>query len=649
MSSSVNEILNHAVNAQQNNNFIDAEKFYIKALNNDPNNYAALVNFGVLLKTLNRLNEAKEYFIKAIKINPKIELGYLNLGNVFFKLNKLEEAEANYKKTIEIKPNYAEAHFNLGIIYDNTDRPDQAELSYNEAIKLKPNYSQAYNNLGNLYRKLKRTNDAEINYKKLIEINPSSAEGYYNLGNLFNDMDQFDDALVNYTKATELNPDFVYCYNDLGSVYHKLHKLDDAIINYKKAIKLKPDYYEVYYNLGISLFTSNKSEEAYENYKKATELKSDYFEAYNNLGSVSQSLGKLEEAEKNYKKAIELKPNYAEAHYNLSNIKTYKDEDNQFNQMKDLILDKDLNNEQLYQLNFALAKAYEDLGNYAESFINYTKGNKLCKKMIGYNIKEDQNLFKQSEESYLKIKKYSSRFSDLSDNPNPIFILGMPRSGTSLAEQIISSHSNVFGAGELNFIESFGDKLARGINEVNYDNLLDFKNKYVQKLKEININRKHMVTDKMPLNFRYIGLILTVFPNAKIIHSKRDPAAICWGNYRQNFTEKRLIRYCYDLKDIVTYYNLYENLMNFWIKEFGNKIYNLNYEKLTINQEGETKKLINYLRLKWEDNCLNPEKNERSVKTASSKQIREKVYKGSSQKWKKFEPFLKGQLDNIVN
>ena len=646
MSSSVNELLNHAVNAQQNNNFIDAEKLYIKVLDLDPNNYAALINFGVLLKTLNRLDEAKESFVKAIQINPKIELGYLNLGNIFFKLNKLDEAETNYKKTIEIKPNYAQAYFNLGIIYDNTDRLDQAELSYNEAIKLKANYSQAYNNLGNLYRKLKRTNEAEINYKKLIKINPSSAEAYYNLGNLYNDIDKIDDALVNYIKALELNPNLVSCYNDLGSVYHKLNKLDDAIINYKKAIELNPEYSEAYHNLGISLFTSNKVEEAYENYKKATELKSDYFEAYNNLGSVSQSLGKLEEAEKNYKKAIELKPNYAEAHYNLSNIKTYKDEDNQFNQMKDLTLDKDLNNEQLYQLNFALAKAYEDLGNYEQSFVNYTIGNKLCKKMIGYNIEEDQNFFKQLEESYLKIKKYSSRFSDLTDNPNPIFILGMPRSGTSLAEQIISSHSKVFGAGELNFIESYGDKLARGIDEADYDSLLNFKNKYILRLKDLT-DKNSMVSDKMPLNFRYIGLILTVFPNAKIIHSKRDPAAICWGNYRQNFTEKRLIRYCYDLKDIVAYYNLYENLMNFWIKEFGDKIYNLNYEKLTIDQVGETKKLINHIELKWEDSCLNPEKNKRSVKTASSKQIRQKVYKGSSDKWKKFEPFLDGKFNFV--
>jgi len=316
--------------------------------------------------------------------------------------------------------------------------------------------------------------------------------------------------------------------------------------------------------------------------------------------------------------------------------------------MKNLTLDKDLNNEQLYQLNFALAKAYEDLGDYKKSFDNYTKGNKLCKKTIKYNIEEDENLFTQLKESYLKIKKFSSRFLDLSDNPNPIFILGMPRSGTSLAEQIISSHSNVVGGGELNFIEKFSDKLIRDINEISFESLFDFKYRYINKLKDI-AKEDCMVSDKMPLNFRYIGLILTVFPNAKIIHLKRDPAAICWGNYRQNFTNKRLIRYCYDLEDLVAYYNLYENLMNLWLNEFGDKIFNLDYEKLTTDQEGETKKLINYLELKWEDACLTPEKNKRIVKTASSKQIRQKIYKGSSQKWKKFEPFLDGKLDNIIH
>ncbi len=645
MTQSIEQILNQAVNAHQNKNFNEAEKFYIQALNIYPDNYAALVNFGVLLKTLNRLDEAKDNLSKAIKINPENKLGYLNLGSVLFKLNKLDEAEINYKKTIEIKPDFAEGHFNLGIIFDNTNRFDLAIASYSEAIKIKSNYSQAYNNLGNLYRKLKKVSYAEYNFKRLIEINPYSAEAYYNLGNLYNDLDKFDQSLINYTKAIKLNPNFIDAYNLAGIVYHKLHKPYDAIEHYKKAIELNPNYAEAYCNLGISLNILNKSDEALENYKKAILLKSDYFEAYNDIGLVYQSIGKLELAEKNYKKAIQINPNYAEAHFNLSNIKTFSYVDEQLNQMEELSLNNDIADEQRYHLHFAMGKAYEDLHEYEKSFKNYVKGNEICKSIIKYNIKNDEKIFEQLKKNYFKIKEFFIKFVDTSDKQTPIFILGMPRSGTSLVEQIISSHSNIVGGGELNFIEKFGDKLARGTVDVNYDNLLDFKNKYVKKLKDID--KKNMVTDKMPLNFKYIGLIFTVFPNAKIIHSIRKPEATCWGNFRQNFTNKKLISYCYDLNDIVAYYNLYKDLTNFWIKEFGDKIYNLDYEKLILNQEKETKKLINYLEIKWEDVCLKPENNKRSVKTASSKQIRQKVYKGSSDKWKNFESFLNGKFKSL--
>ena len=645
MTRSIEQVLNLAVNAHQNKNFNDAEKFYNEALNLQPDNYAALVNFGVLLKTLNRLDEAKKNFYQAIKINPKIELGYLNLGSVLFKLNKLNEAEINYKKTIEIKPDYAEGHFNLGIIFDNTNRLDQAVSSYSKAIKINPNYSQAYNNLGNLYRKLKRIDDAEYNYKKLIDLNPSSAEAYYNLGNLYNDIDKFDDAILNYSNAIKLNPNLTHAYNYIGTVYHKLYKPYEAIENYRKAIELDESYAEAYYNLGTSLNVVNNSEDALDNFRKAIELKPDYPEVYNNIGIIYQQIGKLELAEDNYSKAIKINPNYAEAHYNLSNIKTFDYEDEQLNQIQKLSLNQDLTDEQRYQLHFALGKAFEELNEYEKSFKNYDKGNRICKSVIKYDIKRDEKIFDELKQNYLKIKEFFLKFSEQDSKPTPVFILGMPRSGTSLIEQIISSHSNIVGGGELNFIEKYGDKLARGINEVNYNNLLDFKNNYIQKLKDINKNK--MVTDKMPLNFRYIGLICTVFPNAKIIHSKRNPAATCWGNYRQNFTNKRLISYCYDLNDIIKYYNLYKNLTNFWIKEFGDKIYNLDYDKLTVNQEEETRQLIDYLELNWEDACLNPEKNKRSVKTASSKQIRQKVYKGSSDKWKKFEPFLDGKFNFV--
>ena len=161
-------------------------------------------------------------------------------------------------------------------------------------------------------------------------------------------------------------------------------------------------------------------------------------------------------------------------------------------------------------------------------------------------------------------------------------------------------------------------------------------------------NDKQFVTDKMPKNFYYIPLICAAFPEAKIIHVKRDAAATCWSNYKQYFASSSL-GYCYALEDIVTYYGLYTDLMKFWQEKYGERIYNLSYEKLTTDQENETRKLINHLDLKWEDACLSPHKNKRGVRTASQQQVRQNVYKGSSKTWRKYEPFLNGAFDSLAS
>jgi hypothetical protein len=223
----------------------------------------------------------------------------------------------------------------------------------------------------------------------------------------------------------------------------------------------------------------------------------------------------------------------------------------------------------------------------------------------------------------------------------------MPRSGTSLIEQIISSHSKVTGAGELSYIAEFGHSIAVGDSRIDAEAILNFRKKYLKKIQKLS-NENSVVIDKMPANFMYLGLISTAFPKAKIVHVKRDSAATCWGNYK-NFFNREVNLYSYDLNDLIIYYKLYLNLMNLWKREYGKQIYTLNYESLVIKQEYKTRKLIEFLDLEWENKCLEPENNTRRVNTASKRQIRQKVYQNSSAEWKKFEPFLNGifnQLDN---
>ena len=258
----------------------------------------------------------------------------------------------------------------------------------------------------------------------------------------------------------------------------------------------------------------------------------------------------------------------------------------------------------------------------------------------------ETELFKKLESSYQKIEKNLLEGENLTASITPIFIVGMPRSGTTLVEQIISSHKQVTGAGELKFVSKFGAHLATGATKIDQDSLLNFRNNYLERLGKLTEGNK-FVCDKMPQNFQFIGLIAAAFPEAKIIHVKRDPAAVCWANYKQYFTSKH-IRYCYALEDIVHYYGLYNALTDFWVNSLNNRLYDLDYELLVKKQETETHKLLGYLELDWDKQCLSPHQNTRSVATASNLQVREKVYKGSSQKWKKYEPFLNGAFDSLL-
>ena len=398
--------------------------------------------------------------------------------------------------------------------------------------------------------------------------------------------------------------------------------------------------------LGAVLGATGRKSEAVDANQKAVALSPQDAEAHSNLGITLKELGRLDEAEASYNQAIALKPDLADAHRNLTLMKKFDAQDEQYSKMQELYLDKNISEEQRCHINFGLAKACEDLGDFEQAFAHYSEGNMQRKKLLNYDINKDVERFRKIKSNYPQIVYNSLEPEKFSKDLMPIFIVGMPRSGTTLVEQIISSHSKVTGAGELAFAAQFGAAIATGITEANNESLLNFRSKYLTKLKSVS-NENLIITDKMPQNFRYIGLLAAAFPEAKIIHVKRNPAAVCWSNYKQYFVSKN-IGYCYAIDDVISYHKLYENLMDFWINTLSNRIYKLDYELLTVNQESETRQLIEYLGLDWDEKCLSPQNNMRSVATASNVQVRKKVYRGSSEQWRKYQPFLNGALDSFL-
>ncbi|MDC0981310.1 sulfotransferase [Candidatus Pseudothioglobus singularis] len=511
-----------------------------------------------------------------------------------------------------------------------------------------PNQSLLFNLIGACYKEIGQLDGAVQMFRIAVSINPKYAEAFFNLGATLQALDQKDDAVENYQKALDITPNYPDAHNNLGNTLLDLGKIDSAIESLEWAVAYKHDFAEAYNNLGNAYNDSGKPDKAIENFKKAISCNPSYEKAIFNLALVFKDLGNREEFVENIEKALTLNPSWGHAHYHLSRVKSYKKNDPQIDQIKQALESENLNSIDLIGLNFALSKVYEDLENHKEQFKFLNEANSLRKKELNYSIERDQKLFLRIKETF-KIPPSIFNSSEIKTKPNkPIFIVGMPRSGTSLVHQILDSHSEVKGLGELNNLNKFVVPLLKSFNHdfkecFSKKELLLLRDEYLNSLPISDIN-ENIIVDKMPLNFRYIGFILSCFPDAKVIHMNRDPMATCWSIYKYEF---RGNAYSFNQEDIASYYGLYSDLMGFWKDLFPGKIYDLCYEDLTSNQEEETQALLRYCELEWDDKCLNFHNNKTSVKTTSSMQVRKKMYQGSSEAWKKYEIYLKPLIKGL--
>ena len=547
-------------------------------------------------------------------------------------LDKYINFASKQPKNIQIK--------NLESLYNNKNFFEL--IKYSEVFLNKfPESKFIYNLIGVAYFNLGKYSSAIENYNISISLNPKNSEAYNNKGLCLKKMRDFEGALENFKLALKINPHFSDVYNNIGNLYYELKSFKDAEKIWSDGLKVSPTDIVLLRNLGTLLF-EKKGEISLskKNFEKILALSPNKPFALNYLGMIYKSEGKFDEAEDYFKKAIEADSNYSESYYNLSYLKKFNKQNNFLRKLEKLYSSKQVFEEDKVYICFSLAKAFDDLGKYSLSYKYLSEGNLLRKKLIGYNINKDKKLFSKIYKNFKQLQNDNLKLPDYNNlnNKVPIFILGMPRSGTTLVEQIISTHSKVFGAGELNILSNSIYKLDILNNKVSEDLLLKLRNNYLAHINEFNTSRK-MVVDKLPANYLWIGLIFTIFPNAKVIHVKRNAVATCWSNYTKYYSNPG-IGFVYSLGDLGKYYKMYLEMINYWDNHFPGKIHSLNYETLTEEPINEIRNLISYLDLKWEDECLKFYKNPRIVKTASSLQVRQKIYKGSSRKWLNYSQFL---------
>ena len=624
----------------------EASQAFRKVVGLDPTYADGYNNLGSTLTDLGKPEEAIEAYNRALSLKPDYAEAYYNMGISLQTQGKLDAAIEAYERALSLKPDYADACNNIGISLQIQGKLDAAIEAYERALSLKPDYADACNNIGISLQIQGKLDEAIEAFERALSLKPDFADAFNNMGNALKDQGKLDEAIEAYERALSLKPDFDDAFNNMGNALKDQGKLDEAIEAYERALSVKPDFDDAFINMGNALKDQGKLDDAIKAYERALSLKPDFADAFNNMGNALKDQGKLDGAIEAYKKALDIKPGSAESHRNLSTIVKYEANNPQIASVTDLIGNEDLSEADRCQLHFALAKMKDDLGDFSAAFDNYVSGGMLRSRLLDYDLEQDQTLFNKIKKTSVKLGEVSLTKSQDTLSHTPIFILGMPRSGTTLFEQIVSCHSQVHGAGELPFLSLFGLALSTGDQTADSETLLKFRDSYLAELTKLSSD-KPFVTDKMPHNFLYIGLILNAIPEAKIIHIKRDPGATCWSNFKHYFPAQGL-GYSYKLSDTANYYKLYQDLMRFWDELYGGQILHMDYDRMTVEQEPETRSLIDSLGLSWEAKCLSPHENQRSVRTASQQQVRKKMYTGSSQAWRQFEPYLDGAFDDLI-
>ena len=438
---------------------------------------------------------------------------------------------------------------------------------------------------------------AEKIVKNLIKTNSRVAFLQNLLGLILSDQNKFEEAMRSYQTGIKIDPRFSEIYNNMGMLVFKsenINKYNLAEEYYKKSILLNDKKPEPYNNLGNLYNSVDDYDKAILNYKKAIDVNANFFYAHHNLAQVYIAVGNIENARKHLNESIRLNKDFFYAHRSLSRITKYNTNNEHLAKLSQIYKETDPKDEnRRIEISFALGKAYEDIKDFKKSFALYKVANSLYRKRINFSIRKQKKYFSEIKKSFNK-KVLENYIEDSCIDSSAIFIVGMPRSGTTLVEQILSSHVKVFGADEIEFLPEL---LKKNIKENNLKNLNNKTTKYIgeeyiSKIKKIS-NKSEKVTDKLPTNFLSVGFIKLILPKSKIIHCYRNPRDNCFSLFKNHFASGK-VNFSYKLEEIIQYYKLYEDLMKFWNNLIPNFIFNIKYENLISNTRSEIKKMLNY-------------------------------------------------------
>ena len=668
-----------------------AERVCRQIINARPGNADAHNILGVTLNALGRRDEAVKELRQAIKIAPHAASIHANLGEVLRQSGQLSDAAKALEKAVELDANNAQALNNLGIIHYEQKKFGKAVEFYRRALAIRPTMAEALNNLGNALRMTGDLDGAIHAYQDALTQREVYPEVYNNLGTLLQQQNRLEEAEHALRKAIQQSPRYVEAHNNLASLYVAQQKDVDALRVLGDALKFapanvqtllitarvqmrrnalqaaeqasraalaqEPENGEALTVLGQVLHETDRYDEALEVLERAVKSNPNNPEALNFYGVALKSIGRLDEAREHILDALRRNHMMYGAYANLSDLVDFSKGEGEelFNRM-DAIFRSSRNPEagHLLALHFAYAKALDDRGEHERALEHYVKGGKMKRAQLNYVEEETHGFFEGIRAVFPKEVFEQRKFEGLSDE-RPVFIVGMPRSGSTLVEQILSSHPAVYGAGEVKYLSFALGKLRDRfpslpkypdmMNKITPAQMEIVAKNYLNSLTATSGDAKR-VTDKLLTNYFFVGLINLLFPNAKIINTQRNPVDTCLSGFTKLFKDD--MPHSYDLGELGRYYGKYRELMEHWEKVLPQgAMITVHYEDVVADTEKQAKRLIEFLGLPWDEKCLAFHKSDRPVKTASVAQVRKPIYKSAVERWKKYGEGLQPLVDAI--
>ncbi|MCH7539691.1 MAG: tetratricopeptide repeat protein [Proteobacteria bacterium] len=641
----------------------EAEAIYRRVLEVQPRHADALHLLGVAAHHAGRPAEAVDLIGKAIAAGGRVAVYHNNMGEAYRAQDKFDEAVLHYRQALAIQPNSVGTCYNLGAALMAQGQAEAAIAAYRQALTIEPNAPEAHYNLACALRQRGAVEEAIGSYERALELNPDLVEAHFNLAGALTERHRREEAIVHLRQVIARQPENAEAHYRLGQALAALDRFEDAAACHRQALKIDPDRAEFHYDLGLCLKQQGRPEEAVKRFKRARALQPTLAEAHVSIGVHLQGQGRFEEAAECHRRAIALKPELGVAHYYLALMAPAKNAGTSAQEIEriEAILERaDVPAEERAHLHFALAETHHNQGAYDKAFTHYRLANELKAKTLAHhrlaNGLKGRELKFDAEGFSAYVDRLIATFGHAffeqkravgSDSELPVFIVGMARSGTTLVEQIIASHGQAFGAGERDDIDRIVKALPAALGTdtpypgcaalIDRDSAHRLVKDYLARLRGLSAKALR-ITDKMPNNFLRLGMIALLLPKARIIHCRRDPLDTCLSCYFQNFT--RPISYAHDLESLGLYHRQYERLMDHWRGVLKVPMIELWYEDLVADQEGVTRRIVDFLGLEWNDACLAFHKHDRPIDTASFWQARQPVYRSSVGRWRHYEKYL---------